>query len=261
MEPRALAMGRPPAQRVLGACILESHLLAGMLRSQNIAARVRAGYFQNIMTNPAVTLPFWVGVAEAKDAQPELRKADPAGWKREIDEFTGKQIAADHHIEHWVCEFREGNGGDWQLLDACTDFLKAHSGIEVPFRIPQRYFEPAFAAWQKMRADSHFDPELYAEDPLDGRSHIRFQLLSDFFSLLNHDVAGQAEPSSGTEAFIQRRKFPELETRELEELDQLGILLSRNASVDTLVEFYRSTTTLRRKAAEQDPYSFLYVAT
>jgi hypothetical protein len=61
------------------------------------------------MTNPPVTLSFWEGVSAAKEAQRELRKTDPARWKRDIDEFPTKQLSLDHHIEHWVCEYLEGN--------------------------------------------------------------------------------------------------------------------------------------------------------
>jgi hypothetical protein len=260
MSPFQLALGRAPSQRVLGACILESHFLAGLLRSQNIAARVRVGYFQNVMTNPSVTLPFWEGVAAAKDAQPELRKSDPLRWKKDVDDFTARQFAVDHHIEHWICEYRETDLAAWRLVDANTDFLKAHSGIEVPFVLPPRYFEPAFAAWTKMRAEADFDPDQYAEEPLDGRSHIRFQMLSDFFSLLNHDVAGQDEPTPGATAFISRRKYEELSANELNELDQLADLLSTNPSVDTLRDFYRRSPTLRFEAAELDPHSLVYRA-
>jgi hypothetical protein len=257
-EPHTLTRGRRPEQRIIGACVLESHLLAGMLRYRNIPARVRAGYFKGVMDDPATTLPFWREALSAKEASAEARREDPSKWALELDEFTRRQIALDHRIEHWVCEYWAGAESGWRLLDANTAFLRAHSGIEVPPQLPRRYFEYPFEAWRKSRSDPRFDPDQYAEDPQDGRSHIRSQMLSDFFSLLNHDVAGVYEPDAESTRFIKERRFSDLAASELGELDRMADLLSSDPTVDQLVTFYRAPSTVRLDAAEKDPYSFLH---
>jgi hypothetical protein len=109
-----------------------------------------------------------------------------------------------------------------------------------------------------MRTDPGFDPDRYSEDPQDGRSHIRSQVLSDFYSLLHHDVAGQGEPSSETWEFVKGRKYQKLSARELEELDRLASVMSEAPGVEQLLELYLRSPTLRLEAAEQDPYCFLF---
>jgi hypothetical protein len=136
-EPNDLRVGRAPAQRILGACVLESHLLAAMLRHRMIPVRVRAGYFRGIMTDRPFILKLWEGALAARGMREDLRKDDPARWKAELDEFTSRQIAVDHRIEQWVCEYWDASGGEWRLLDSNTDFLKPHSHLEVPFHLPR----------------------------------------------------------------------------------------------------------------------------
>ncbi len=109
-----------------------------------------------------------------------------------------------------------------------------------------------------MRNNANFNPNQYAEEPQDGRSHIRSQLLSDFFSLLNHDVVGVDEPSPNAQKFIKERNFEELSTGEAEELDELAGLPSGEHTVDKLIEFYRKSAKLRIKDAEEDPFSFVF---
>jgi hypothetical protein len=81
--------------------------------------------------------------------------------------------------------------------------------------------------------------------------------LSDFFSLLNHDVAGQSESNPDASEFIQGRKFAEVSGGGLTELDRLADLLASAPEVDDLIAFYRRSPTLRFLAAEEDSYSFL----
>ena len=93
----------------------------------------------------------------------------------------------------------------------------------------------------------------------DGRSHIRSQMLWDYFSLLNHDIAGFDEPTQGALHFVKKRTYEELSPLELEELDRLAALLSTGPTVEELASFYRQSTTLRLEDVEKDPYSFVLV--
>jgi hypothetical protein len=254
-EPHNLKDDRKPEQRIIGACILESYLLAGMLRFRNVPARIRAGYFKDIRANHSHILRFWEGVQRAKHLSDEPLK-NPEKWRAEVDEFTKKQNEINHHIEHWICEYWDDKEKEWRLLDANNTFLKAHSNIDVGFRLPKEHFEHAFEAWKKMRRDPHFLSDKYAEEPQDGRSHIRSQMLQDFFSLLNHDLAGYEFPRE-TWSFIKGKKYEELTTKELDELDALASLVSQLPTVEELVAFYRRAETLRNETAETDPYSFI----
>jgi hypothetical protein len=261
VRPPGLVRGRPAAQRVIGACILESHLLAGMLRFRQIPTRVRAGYFQDIMTAPNVTLRFWRQALAAREARAADRAADPVAWEKGVDELTRKQIAVDHHIEHWLCEVWDSRSGSWRLVDANRTFLKAHSDIVVPYVLPSRYFQRSYEAWERMRTNRSFEPDQYFEDPQDGRSHIRSQMLSDFYSLLNHDVAGLDESSPDAWEFIKGKTFTQLTEEELGELDALAEVLSKEPTFEELIEFYLASATLRFEAAEKDPYSFIFGVT
>jgi hypothetical protein len=257
-RPPGLVRGRAPGDRVIGACILESHLLAGMLRFVRIPARVRAGYFKNIMGTPDVTVRFWRQALAAREAQAADRAADLTAWEAGVDTLTRRQIAVDHRTEHWLCEVWDAASRSWRLVDANRTFLRAHSALDVPFFLPPRYFEPAGEAWRRMRTGASFEPDQYFEAPQDGRSHIRSQLLSDFYSLLNHDAAGLDEPSPGARDFIKGRTFSELTAEELAELDSLAELLADEPTFEELLELYLVSSTLRLEAAELDPYSFLF---
>jgi hypothetical protein len=94
-----------------------------------------------------------------------------------------------------------------------------------------------------------FEPDRYFEEPRDGRSHIRMQLLCDFFSLLNHDV-----PQGD---LVKGRGYAETSEAERAELDALAELMSREPDRAELAAFYRGSTTLRMPEAERDPYSFI----
>lgn len=105
-----------------------------------------------------------------------------------------------------------------------------------------------------MRADSRFDPDEYFEDPQDRRSHIRAQLVSETFSLLNLDVAGLGEPSPEAWEFIKVRRYGTTSEAELSELDRLADRVAGDPEVTELVSFYRRSPTLRFEAAER--YAF-----
>jgi hypothetical protein len=249
---------RPVEQRIIVACMLESHLLAGMLRYTGFPARIRAGYFKNVRGNADVVISFWEDVSRAKGVEQELLEQDPAAWKQAMNQIAQQQIDDNHYIEHWICEYWDEAEKRWRLLDANNTFLLASSGIEVGFHLPPEYFEYAFEAWKKMRKDENFNPDQYKEWPLDGRSHIRQQLLMDFFNLLNHDVAGEDQPTPDEKAFIKEKKYEELTGEELDELDALADLLASDPGKIKLVTFYRESKTLKLEGAERDVYSFVF---
>ncbi|MFW9916369.1 MAG: hypothetical protein ACFFGZ_12250 [Candidatus Thorarchaeota archaeon] len=256
-EPFNLYNDRPVEHRIIGACMLESHFLAGLLRYRNIPVRIRAGYFKDIRSNAPFIVNFWENVSREKRVQEDLLKEDPEKWKQRINAFTIKQNHINHYIEHWSCEYWNSNSKQWRLLDANNTFLKAHSNITVGYHLPRDHYELAFEAWMKMRTSDDFNPDQYAEEQQDGRSHIRSQLLWDFFSLLNHDLAGYDQPTREAYIFLKETKFEEISNQELEELDNLAHLLSKPHSKDDLVEFYYQCAKIRLESAEKDEYSFV----
>jgi hypothetical protein len=67
--PRTLSIERPPDRRILGACVLESHFLAGLLRHRGHRVRIRVGYFRSIRQNQEHVVAFWADVARAKGVE------------------------------------------------------------------------------------------------------------------------------------------------------------------------------------------------
>jgi hypothetical protein len=257
--PRNLYGERKPEQRVVGACFLEAHLLAGMLRHKGFAVRMRAGYFKDIRTNRQHILEFWQKNLKEKRTNAELLDRDPEEWKRQLDAYSAAKNRVNHYIEHWIAEYWDKELKRWRLLDANNTFLKAHSNIEVGFHLPPRHFQFAHEAWLKMREDPAFNPDQYAEEPQDGRSHVRSQLLWDFYTLLNHDGAGYEEEKTGADyRFVKQQTFAETSPAELRELDALAALLAKQPSITQLKQFYWNSRTLRLKGAESDPYSFVH---
>jgi len=254
-------------ERIRSACMLESHLLAGMLRFRQVPTRLRAGYFKDVYTDEERLVEFWEEVSRQKGVAQQLLEEDPERWRDEIHEHTLQQVEANKHVEHWVAEYWDSACQCWRILDANTAFLDAMSGIKVTYHLPRRHFEYAFESWMKMRTDPGFNPDQYAEWPQDGYSHIRSQLLWDFYSLLNHDIAGYDNsqwPEEGeltderrTYAFVKERQWEDLSPSELHELDALAELLATDPSIDELVSFYRSSPALQFASIEADPYSFL----
>jgi hypothetical protein len=257
IEPGNLHDARTPGQRIVGACMLEAHFLAGLLRSKGIPTRIRAGYFQGIRADGEHIVRFWRRALRARGVNTDLFETDPERWRESVDAVSTARNEADHHIEHWVCEYREEHTGTWRLLDANRSFLKAHSDLDVGFHLPATHFEYAFRAWKKLRSADGFDPEQYVEEPQDGRSHIRSQLLWDFYSLLNHDLAG-IDDADETLAFVKRQTYEESSSEELAALDALAELLDTDPSIDRLAAFYFANGPLRIRSAEADPYSFVF---
>lgn len=257
IEPYELSINRLPKKRLVGACVSESYFLTGLLRNKGIPARVRAGYFKNINQHPSHIIAFWEEVARYRGFNAQLLKEDPDAWKKNQNTYTQSQIDADHHIEHWICEYWNEEKQEWILLDANKDFLRLSSNIEVDYELPKDYYEFAHEAWLSMRADSDYNPDKHNEYPQDGRSHIRSQLLADFYSLLNHDISPYSNIDIPSREFVKKRTFDELSESELIELDKLANLLSQNPPINKLIEFHRNSETLKINSALLDSYSFV----
>ncbi len=257
-EPHVLSMDRQVENRFVGGCMNESHFLAGLLRYKYIPARMRAGYFKDVIGNEAHFLDFWVTNLRGRGIMSDLLEEDPQEWEESIVASLKRQIGADKHFEHWICEYWDDDVKGWRMLDANTTFLKASFDVEVGYHLSDRHFEYAYEAWKRMRGDANFNPDQYREDEQDGPSHIRAQLLWDFYSLLNHDLAGYGEPTRDAFEFIKERSYSDVSDEELSELDALAVLLSKDPIRDELVSFYLRSKTLKLEAAEKDPYSFVY---
>ncbi len=258
-EPHNLYEKRAVEHRLIGACMLESAFLTGLLRYRGIPARIRAGYFEDIMENRDHVVAFWENVSRARGIERELMEENPQRWKEIMNAITiREQIEVDKHIEHWICEYWDKNEERWRLLDANDTFLKASSGLDVGYQLPAEHFQFAFEAWKEMRGTERFNPDQYAEGRQDGRSHIRSQLLLDFYSLLNHDMAGFDDQSGAAMEFIKMETYQDASNQELKELDMLADLLSQNPTPEEIVAFYETSDTLRLEAAESDPYSFVF---
>jgi len=182
---------------------------------------------------------------------------DSIAWKEDQNAYTQSQIDADHHIEHWICEYWNEENQKWILLDANKDFLRLSSKIEVDFELPKEYFEYAHEAWINMRANSEYNPEMHAEYPQDGKSHIRSQLLVDFYNLLNHDISCYSNIDLPSKKFVKQKTYKELSNQELSELDDLSDLISQNPSISQLIKFYNESKTLKINSAQMDVFSFV----
>lgn len=257
-EPYNLSTGRRIESRYAGGCINESHFLAGILRHKKIPARPRAGYFKNVFSNVEHFNNFWETNFRGKGVMRQILEDNPERWKEEVQALLKRQVNADKHFEHWICEYWDKDMKKWRMLDANTTFLKASVDIEVGYHLTDKHFEYAFEAWKRMRRNDNFNPDQHREDEQDGPSHIRAQLLWDFYTLLNHDLAGLGEPTNDVYEFVKEKVYAEVSEKELLELDELADLLSQNPTRKALVAFYRNSKALRIEAAERDPYSFVY---
>jgi hypothetical protein len=253
--PHILDDARRPEQRVVSACVLESHFLAGLLRHRGHRVRIRVGYFKNIRGDAEHVVAFWERVMREKGVQEELLERDPARWRETVNAYSRRQNEVDHHIEHWICELWDEAAAQWRLLDANDEFLRAHSGLEVDFFLTPDLFEYAHEGWLRIRAGD-CEPDQYREDEQDGRSHARSQLLWEMASLLNHDGAGIDAPDGRDYAFILRQTYDATSAAELAALDELASLIAAGR-IDELADFYRATPSLRLEGAERDPHSLV----
>lgn len=240
--------------RILGACTKESIFSTSMLRAKGIPARIRVGYLTNLYSGEKA-LEFWRNVNRYSRDVP----ADSA----EFDQYTLYMKEVNKAIEHWVTEYRDAETGSWRVLDIRPEYLWSY-GLEVDYHLPDAYFEFAWEAWQTIN-DPGFQNDAYSEGGLDGRSHIRYQMLLDFYSLLNHEIPGVFDdrghslPAGETNPVLNfiRKPCAGLSPEEINELNALAALLSRQPSVDEMLEFYERSETLKIETMLQDPYSFV----
>jgi hypothetical protein len=259
IPPHTLSDARRPEQRAVSGCVLEAHFLAGLLRHRGYRVRVRVGYFKNIRNKPEHVVAFWERVMREKGIEAELLERDPDRWRQTVNAYSQRQNDLDHHIEHWICELWDDETRTWRLLDANTEFLRAHSGLDVDVFLSTGQFEYAHEGWLRIRSNQ-CDPDQYREDEQDGRSHARSQLLWDFASMLHHDGAGLDQPDGRDYAFIKRQTYEEASPAELAALDELASLMAAQR-FEKLPEFYWVTPTLRLEGAEHDRHSLVFSAT
>jgi hypothetical protein len=93
---------RRPEERVVGACMLESHLLACMLWYRGHPARIRAGYFRDVMTNSDHIVAFWRAHQRSKAVHAGTQD-DSGSWQRDTDDYSLHQVKVNHPYAHSWC--------------------------------------------------------------------------------------------------------------------------------------------------------------
>ena len=251
-----LSLDRELNNRVLGACTKESIFSTSMLRAKGIPARMRVGYLTNLYSGEKA-LDFWRNVNKYSRPVP----ADSA----QFDQYTLYMKEVNKAIEHWVTEYWDKENQEWRILDIRPEYLQSY-GLEVDYHLPDEYFEFGYEAWKK-RNSPEFKNDAYSEGDLDGKSHIRYQLLMDFYCLLNHDIPGVfddkgkyiSNKENNLEIQFLKKKYEDLSPEEIKELDQLADLLEQRPKVDQLLDFYKNSSTLKINSMMDDPYSLVYL--
>lgn len=250
-----LTKDRKLEDRVLGACTKESIFSAAMLKSKGIPARIRVGYLTNLYTGDKA-IEFWRNVNKYGNPNP----SDSAAF----DQFTLYMKKVNKAIEHWVTEYWDVNSKTWKVLDIRPEYLQSY-GLDVNYHLPDMYFEFGHEAWMA-RNDSAFLNDAYSEGELDGKSHIRYQMLLDFYSLLNHDVPGLFDDEgkyisnneNNDELKFLKKNYDGLSQVEINELDSLAVLLNNEPNINELLEFYSTSKTLKINSMFEDRYSFVF---
>lgn len=251
----SLGKDRMLENRINSACTKESIFLTGLLRHKGFPARIRIGYLTNLYKGEKA-IEFWenVNIYERRGSvEMEL-------W----NSWTNHNKEVNRSIEHFVTEYWDENVKQWKLLDARPEFLEYHGvELEEEYSLKEKdNFEFAWQVWQ--RRDS-IEEDAYAERGWSAKTHIRYQLLLDFYSLLNHDGPAIFE-SNGiqTNQDDKRRVFMEkdydsLTNIEVIELDLLADLISKSPTISELLDFYMNSQTLKIQSIEEDKYSFVYL--
>ena len=251
-----LNVNRELKDRIFGACTKESIFSTSMLRAKGIPARIRVGYFTNLYSG-AKAIEFWRNVNNYANTTP----FDSAVF----DAYTVYMKSVNKSIEHWVTEYWDKDKKEWRILDIRPEYIEAY-GLEVDYHLPDEYFEFGYEAWEKIN-NPEFMNDAYSEGDMDGKSHIRYQMLMDFYCLLNHDVPGIFDDDgidisghdTNHEIKFLRKKYDDLSEVEINELNDLAALLHQKPRVDQLIEFYQNSSTLKLESIEKDTYSFIYL--
>jgi len=251
-----LSVNRELKDRIFGACTKESIFSTSMLRAKGIPARIRAGYFTNLYSGEKA-IEFWRNVNNYANTTPY----DSV----QFDEYTNYMKSVNKSIEHWVTEYWDKEKQQWRILDIRPEYVQAY-GLDVDYHLPDEYFEFGYEAWKKINTPE-FINDAYSEGDLDGRSHIRYQMLMDFYSLLNHDVPGVFDDEgrdirsndNNDEIKFLRKNYDELNATELDELNDLAAILEKKPGVEELIMFYNNSSTLKIESMEMDAYSFISI--
>lgn len=252
---RKLDINRHLEDRVLSSCAKESIFLTGLLRHKDIPARIRVGYLTNLYKG-SKAIEFWQNVNQYERYEP-VDTSVYNGWTRHNTEVN-------RSIEHYVTEYWDEKSEQWRILDAMPAFLEYH-GVFLQDKyhlVDGVNFEYAWQVWQKR--DS-IEEDAYAERGWSAKTHVRYQMLMDFYCLLNHEGTAIFEDNGvQTDRNDERREFMEkdydsLTDLEIIELDKLAELLGTHPSVDELIVFYDSTKTLKLEEVEKDNYSFVFI--
>ena len=251
-----LSKDRKLEDRILGACTKESIFSSSMLKAKGIPARIRVGYLTNLYSGQKA-VEFWRNVNKYGNPNP----SDSA----EFDQYTLYMKEVNKAIEHWVTEYWDDDRKTWSILDIRPEYLQSY-GLDVDYYLPDEFFEFGYEAWQKI-SNPEFNNDAYSEGELDGKSHIRYQMLMDFYSLLNHDVPGVFDDTgkdvsnndNNDEIRFLRKKYEDLSQEEIKELDELANLLGQETSIEKLLDFYYKSSTLKIKSIMNDPYSFVFI--
>lgn len=250
-----LSIDRKLQDRIFGACTKESIFSTSMLRAKGIPARIRVGYLTNLYKGDKA-IEFWRNVNKYANKTP----VDSVVF----DQYTLYMKEVNKSIEHWVTEYWDERSKTWRILDIRPEYLRSY-GLDVGYHLPDQYFELACEAWQKINTPE-FINDAYSEGEKDGKTHIRYQMLLDFYSLLNHEVPGVfddngkdvTQQDDNQEFRFLSKKYSELSTLEIDELNNLAALLESQPAVKDLLKFYENSTTLRINSVENDPYSYVY---
>ena len=250
-----LSIHRNLNDRIFGACTKESIFSTSMLRAKGIPARIRVGYLTNLYSGDKA-VEFWRNVNKYGRPVP----SDSA----QFDQYTLYMKEVNKSIEHWVTEYWDNDQGTWRVLDIRPEYLKSY-GLNVDYHLPDEYFEFGYEAWHKID-NPGFINDAYSEGDLDGKSHIRYQMLMDFYSLLNHDVPGVfddagrdiTQDEKNNEIRFLKKEYSKLSQEEIKELNELANLLANNPKVQDLLDFYYKSSTLKIESIMNDPYSFVF---
>lgn len=254
-SPGVLSKDRKLENRVVGACTMESIFLTSLLRHKGIPARIRVGYLTNLYRADSAIV-FWENVNRYE----RENKFDMDQW----NSWTRHNIDINRSIEHFVTEYWNEDSNKWEILDARPEFLEYH-GVKLDKNYHLKLNDNFEFAWQVWLKRDSIEEDAYAERGWSAKTHIRYQMLLDFYSLLNHDGPaifesnGIQTPADDPRRSFLEKDYDELSKLEIEELDLLANLLSNSPSVDELIEFYNNSKTLKIKSIVEDPYSFVYM--
>lgn len=250
-----LDLKRNLEDRVLSSCTKESIFLTALLRNKRIPARIRVGYLTNLYKGNK-SIEFWQNVNLYERAEP-VDTSIYNGWTRHNAEIN-------RSIEHYVTEYWDEKSKQWKVIDAMPGFLESH-GVYLQTKyhlIGGENFEYAWQVWQKR--DS-IEEDAYAERGWSAKTHVKYQMLMDFYCLLNHEGTAifedngiQTDPNDERRKFIEK-DYDSLRNIEIMELDKLAELIGNSPSVNELVNFYKSSNTLKMEEIEKDNYSFIYL--